>query len=237
MIAEELAGKRIAITGGTGFVGTALIERLLRAVPECRLVLLVRPGKRTSVHERVRREILKNNAFDRLRRELGREAFEAMAAERVVAIAGDVGTDGLGLNDADRTTLASCDIVIHSAAAVAFDSPLDSAVEINLLGPMRIAATLNELGVSPFLVAVSTCYVAGNRRGAAPEELVSRVRSTSASTGARRSARRGACVATPKRPAACRCSWPSSATRRAANWAPPARRPSPPRPSNGGSGG
>ena len=56
---------------------------------------------------------------------------------------------------------------------MAFDSPLDSAVEINLLGPMRIAATLNELGVSPHLVAVSTCYVAGNRRGAAPEELVS----------------------------------------------------------------
>ena len=33
----------------------------------------------------------------------------------------------------------SCDIVIHSAAAVSFDSPLDSAVEINLLGPTRIA--------------------------------------------------------------------------------------------------
>ena len=38
---------------------------------------------------------------------------------------------------------------------------------------MRIAATLNDLGVAPHLVAVSTCYVAGNRRGLAPEELVS----------------------------------------------------------------
>ena len=35
--------------------------------------------------------------------------------------------------------LASCDVVIHSAATVSFDSPLDSAVEINLLGPTRIA--------------------------------------------------------------------------------------------------
>ena len=33
---------------------------------------------------------------------------------------------------------------------------------------------LNELGVAPHLVAVSTCYVAGNRRGTAPEELVVR---------------------------------------------------------------
>jgi len=64
-------------------------------------------------------------------------------------------------------------VVIHSAAAVAFDSPLDSAIEINLLGPSRVAQTLQALGVRPHLVAVSTCYVAGNRRGSAPEQLVS----------------------------------------------------------------
>ena len=49
---------------------------------------------------------------------------------------------------------------------------LDRAVEVNLLGPVRIAQTLGSLGVRPHLVAVSTCYVAGNRRGAAPEQLV-----------------------------------------------------------------
>jgi fatty acyl-CoA reductase len=181
MIAEQLAGKRIAITGGTGFVGTALIERLLRSVPGCELVLLVRPGKRTDVVERVRREILKNNAFDRLRAaakaaiaaDPTAESFDAMCSRRITVIAGDVSTNGLGLSATDLAILKSCQTVIHSAAAVAFDSPLDSAVEINLLGPTRIAATLNELGVTPHLVAVSTCYVAGNRRGRAPEQLVS----------------------------------------------------------------
>jgi alcohol-forming fatty acyl-CoA reductase len=173
VIAESLAGKRIAITGSTGFVGTALVERLLRSVPDCELVLLVRAGKRTSASERVRREILKNDAFDRLREQMGKAEFDAMAARRIVTINGDVSRDGLGLSPEDREILASCQTVIHSAAAVAFDSPLDSAVEINLMGPSRIAATLNELGVAPHLVAVSTCYVAGNRRGSAPEELVS----------------------------------------------------------------
>jgi alcohol-forming fatty acyl-CoA reductase len=175
MIRQNLANKRIAITGSTGFVGTALVERLLRAVPECELVLLVRPSKRHDVTERVRREIFKNDAFDRLRAELKdtAEPFEAMVARRVRAVAGDVSSDGLGLGDEDLGTVTSCDIVIHSAAAVAFDSPLDSAVEINLLGPKRIADTLNAAGVTPHLVAVSTCYVAGNRRGNAPEELVS----------------------------------------------------------------
>ncbi len=175
MIRQNLANKRIAITGSTGFVGTALVERLLRAVPECELVLLVRPSKRHDVTERVRREIFKNDAFDRLRAELKdtAEPFEAMVARRVRAVAGDVSTDGLGLSDEDRDTVTGCDIVIHSAAAVAFDSPLDSAVEINLLGPTRIVETLNKAGATPHLVSVSTCYVAGNRRGNAPEELVS----------------------------------------------------------------
>ena len=223
MIPEALDGKRIAITGGTGFLGTALIERLLRSVPGCELVLLIRPGKRSAVGARAKREIFRNDAFDRLRAqfadrdaakasgvageahgsgttgrigdsEAGRTgnrgstgetggaaagagnlrfaSFDEMVAARVQVIAGDVGTDGLGLSDDDRATLATCDIVIHSAASVAFDSPLDSAVEVNLLGPSRIVTTLHELDVTPHLVSVSTCYVAGNRRGAAPEEPV-----------------------------------------------------------------
>ena len=103
MIAESLAGKRIAITGATGFVGTALVERLLRCVPGCDLVLLVRDGKRTPAADRVRKELLKNDAFDRLRGappaaaqtvEGWRESFDEMTARRITTINGDVGRDG-----------------------------------------------------------------------------------------------------------------------------------------------
>ena len=169
MIPERLAGSRLAVTGGTGFLGTALIERLLRCVPDCHLVLLIRPGRRSTVEQRAKREIFGNNAFDRLREEHGKDGFAAMIADRVTTIAGDVGRDGLGLDDDGREALAACDVVIHSAATVSFDSPLDAAVEVNLLGPTRIVDALQQLRVAPHLVSVSTCYVAGNRRGAAPE--------------------------------------------------------------------
>ena len=195
MIREELTGSRIAITGSTGFLGTALVERLLRAVPGCELVLVVRPGRRGAQH-RVERDILRNDAFDRLRAAYGDdpvaagglagESFDDMAARRVFGVAGDVAVDGLGLDHDGLELLATCDLAIHSAAAVSFDSALDDAVEVNLLGPMRVAAALREAaglraeptaagrppGEPAHLVAVSTCYVAGSRRGKAPEELV-----------------------------------------------------------------
>ncbi len=172
MIAEVLAGRRLFVTGATGFLGTALVERLLRSVPGCELVLLVRPGRRSSAAQRVRREVLRNDAFDRLREHLG-EGFDAEADRRVQVVAGDVSLDGLGLDDDGRAALSSCDVVIHAAASVAFDSPLDRAVEVNLLGPARIAEALQSVGSTAHLVSVSTCYVAGNRRGRAPEILVS----------------------------------------------------------------
>ena len=133
VIVESLTGRRIAITGATGFVGTALVERLIRAVPGCELVLVIRPGRRTTAAQRAQKEIIHNDAFDRLRAELG-DRFNDEIARRITTIAGDVGTDGLGLDTTDRAVFASCDVVVHSAAAVSFDSPLDLAVEINLLG-------------------------------------------------------------------------------------------------------
>ena len=178
MIADRLAGRRIAVTGATGFLGTALVERLLRCVPDCEVVVLVRGGRRASAAERTAREILRNDCFDRLRRELG-DAFEDEMARRLQTIAGDVSTDGLGLSEGDGAVLASCDIVVHSAATVSFDAPLDGAIEVNLLGPRRVAEALLRLahdhrspGSLPHLIAVSTAYVNSGRQGDVAEEPV-----------------------------------------------------------------
>ncbi len=185
-VRDSLGGKQFFITGATGFLGTALVERLLRSVPDSRVVLLIRPGRRATPQQRVTKEILKNDCFDRLRTELG-DRFDEEMASRVSAVAGDVGTDGLGLDDDGMAVLSECDLVVHSAATVSFDSPLDTAVEVNLLGPSRVAAAVleararanNEGRSGPLhFLAVSTAYVAGTHQGEAKEELLDENRFT-----------------------------------------------------------
>ena len=175
-IAESLAARRFFVTGGTGFLGTALIERILRSIPDAEVVALVRPGRRNEPNERVARDIVRNDCFARLRSELG-DRFDDEVGRRLRAVAGDVSTDGLGLDDAGRAALASCDVVVHAAATVSFDAPLDHAVEVNLLGPSRVAAAVARAraeGAGPFhLIAVSTAYVSGAHQGETSEKLLS----------------------------------------------------------------
>ena len=175
-----LAGKQFFITGATGFLGTALVERVLRSVPDSRVVLLIRPGRRSTPLQRATKEILKNDCFDLLRQQFG-DRFDADVASRVSAVAGDVAADGLGLDEDGLGLLSECDVVVHSAASVSFDSPLDSAVEVNLLGPSRVAAAIvsavrlaegqGRRGPVHF-IPVSTAYVAGTHQGEAREELL-----------------------------------------------------------------
>lgn len=59
-IAEFYAGKNIFITGGTGFLGTVLIEALLSSTPKIGTIyLLIRDKYGSDTQERVRRLLSK----------------------------------------------------------------------------------------------------------------------------------------------------------------------------------
>ena len=121
----------------------------MRCVPGCEVAVLVRPTRRSDAAARLAREVVRNDCFDRLRAELGERFDEVIAEPGSVPVAGDVGRDGLDLDDDGRRVLASCDVVVHSAATVAFDAPLDTAVEVNLLGPSRVAAAIEAAADDP----------------------------------------------------------------------------------------
>ena len=87
----------ILLTGGTGFLGTALVEKILRSLPELeRLYLLVRPSRGKSAAERFQKDVLGAAAFRGLREALG-DGFDTYVSEKVRVLEGDVHSASLGL--------------------------------------------------------------------------------------------------------------------------------------------
>ncbi|HUZ86955.1 MAG TPA: HAD-IB family hydrolase [Candidatus Baltobacterales bacterium] len=171
MIAAALKGKTILVTGSTGFLGKSIVEKCLRSIPEiARINLAIRSSVRRPALERLEREVLTSPAFKRLKEELGEEAFAQLVKAKLDVVEIDLGRDGLGLTDRGREQLRSCDIVIHSAAAVEFDNPADLSAQTNLLGAARMVEALKASGALPHLVHVSTAYVGGMLRGLVREE-------------------------------------------------------------------
>jgi alcohol-forming fatty acyl-CoA reductase len=171
LIAEAFKGKTVLITGSTGFLGKSIVEKCLRSIPEVgRINLAIRSSARRPAAERLEREVLASPAFKRLKDELGEPAFAKLAKQKLAVLELDLGRDGLGLSDEGRALIRSCDIVIHSAAAVEFDNPADLSAQTNLMGAARLVEALKTSGARPHLVHVSTAYVGGMLRGLVREE-------------------------------------------------------------------
>ncbi|XP_021926222.1 putative fatty acyl-CoA reductase CG5065 isoform X2 [Zootermopsis nevadensis] len=149
-IQEFFAGRTVFITGGTGFLGAVLLEKLLRACPEITTVyLLVRPKRLHDVHNRV------STLFDSpLFSKHGPES-----RRKVVAIPGDVSKSGLALHEDDRNVLIdTVSVVFHAAATINFNAALQSAININLIGTKRVLQLCHHMKNIKALVYVSTAY-------------------------------------------------------------------------------
>ncbi len=88
-VREALAGRRVLITGATGFLGEALLERLLSDLPDTRAVLLVRPAAGVTAQHRVE-QLLTKPAFGPLRDREGDEGMRRLLAERIEVLDGDL---------------------------------------------------------------------------------------------------------------------------------------------------
>lgn len=171
-VRTELSGKRVLLTGTTGFLAKVILEKLIRSVPDVgRLILLIRRGRDGSTaRERFEREIATSSVFDRLRAEQP-EYLERFFTAKVECITGEVTETGLGLPAAKFVELTGrVDLVINAAASVNFREPLDQALAINALSLHHITA-LTRAANAP-LVHISTCYVNGYNRGEMPEQIV-----------------------------------------------------------------
>jgi nucleoside-diphosphate-sugar epimerase len=97
----------VFLTGATGYIGSLILEKLLRSTDVGRVYVLVRTRRGCSPADRLSR-VLRGPLFHLITEE---------QAARVVAVAGDMMQPGLGLSEEDTATLeASVDTVLHSAA-------------------------------------------------------------------------------------------------------------------------
>ena len=158
MIREGLAGKRVALSGVTGFLGTALLERLLTDTDVARIDAIARGD----AHSRIA-GLLTGAAFGPARDRFGGERLWEMFQQKVRPLHADLMEAAPQIDD-------DVDLVIHSAATVSFDPPVDEAFQTNLMGTTRLYEAARG---KPF-IHVSTAYVAGMTRGTQAEELLDR---------------------------------------------------------------
>jgi alcohol-forming fatty acyl-CoA reductase len=164
-VRDRLAGRKILLTGASGFLGKAVLSTLLRSAPEIdQLVVLLRAPVGSTAGERLE-GLLADECFGGLPDADLRAKVES---GRIRALRGDLELDGLGGHPAEELT--GIDTVIHCAATVSFEEALDDALALNTFGPVRLLQRLEESGSDPELVHVSTAYVADRQSGRVLED-------------------------------------------------------------------
>ncbi|KAB7507713.1 putative fatty acyl-CoA reductase [Armadillidium nasatum] len=151
-ISKWFLGKSVFITGGTGFMGKVLIEKLLRTCSVRRIYVLVRPKRGVDAKQRIE-DIFNYKLFDRIK------ATQPEVIQKVVAIKGDVTMEGLGISDEDEARLAEeVSVVFHAAATINFQEPMRVAVNLNILGTKRVVSLAKKMTNLKAFVHVSTAY-------------------------------------------------------------------------------
>lgn len=163
-VRQHLRGKTILLTGGTGFLGKVVVERLLRVAPEIERIHLLIRETRDPAAIRLANEVVPAGVFEALARSYG-DRWSSFVHDKLAPVAGDVSRPRLGLSEQDFAALTGrVDIVINSAAAVAFDAPLNEALLHNTRSTQYVAEFARACRAA-VLVHISTAFVAGRRTG------------------------------------------------------------------------
>ncbi|XP_076164073.1 fatty acyl-CoA reductase wat [Ptiloglossa arizonensis] len=151
-IAEFFAGTNVLVTGGTGFLGILLIEKLLRSCPDiATLYMIVRPKKGKNSQDRFK-ETFDNVVYDRLKRE------QPNFLNKVVLIEGDASLEDFGLSLESKEILTNTNIIFHAAANVRFDETLRSTANTNVKAIKYILLFAKQLQNLKAFVHVSTAF-------------------------------------------------------------------------------
>ncbi|XP_029343509.1 fatty acyl-CoA reductase 1 [Acyrthosiphon pisum] len=152
-------GCDIFITGGTGFMGKVLIEKLLRSCPGIKnIYVLMRHRKDKCITDRVK-DMLALPLFDKIKTE-----HPGVAENKIIPLFGNLSEIRLGMSDEDYNMLIrNVSIVFHVAATVRFDEPIRDAIIKNVRGTREVVGLAAQMKNLMVFLHVSTTYCNCNR--------------------------------------------------------------------------
>mmetsp|Transcript_15274 Transcript_15274/g.38854 ORF Transcript_15274/g.38854 Transcript_15274/m.38854 type:complete len:521 (-) Transcript_15274:508-2070(-) len=160
-IVSTLRGKKVLLTGATGFVGTCVMERLLRSCKVGHLVLLLRGRRGVEPHERLK-DLLMAEVFLRLREEVPIEEL----MKRITVVHADLSMPRLGISEEDWKEVLLKDggvhYVIHSAASIKLMEPFKKQLQMNFGATADLLELANKMTNMVGFVYVSTAFVNAN---------------------------------------------------------------------------
>ncbi|XP_043483842.1 fatty acyl-CoA reductase wat-like [Leptopilina heterotoma] len=152
-IQQFYTDQSIFITGGTGFLGTLLIEKLLRSCPKLKTIyILARQKKGKQIQDRVK-EMTNLQIFEPLR------AIDPNFEKKLVPMSGDLMKPNFKLSDKDLKIIQKeVSIVFHVAATTRFDELLKIALQVNVDSVKTMLDICKECKKLKAFVYVSTAF-------------------------------------------------------------------------------
>ncbi|CAH0385718.1 unnamed protein product [Bemisia tabaci] len=158
-ILEFYKGKNILITGGSGFFGKVLLEKLLRTCGGVnKIYLLMRPKRGKTPSERMK-EQFNDLLFEKMKEQTPNYL------SKVELVEGDMSEDRIGLSDADYDKLMrEVHIIFHAAASLRMDEHLRYAYQTNVTATKFLLEMARKMPQLKSMIHFSTAYSHAHRK-------------------------------------------------------------------------
>ncbi|XP_059306065.1 fatty acyl-CoA reductase 2, chloroplastic-like [Lycium ferocissimum] len=165
-INEFFEGKNILVTGATGFLAKALIEKMLRTTPKVnRIYILIRAMDKEAAFHRLKSEIMESKLFKCLE-EIHGESDKLFIQSKLVPVVGNIYEPNLGMDIITAHKIAEeIDLIVDSAAITTFDERYDLALDANVNGPYQLMMFAKKCKKLKLFMHYSTAYANGGRKG------------------------------------------------------------------------